>query len=429
MSQPSIRVSPSDLPKFNFLQYRNYLSEYKTEVDKARVRYNLGIPDTLSFKWGNIGGTIENQIDLINLVRQTVDNKFSPISESLTALTSKVNTIADNILTINNDRSAIQIANQQYKEELERRLFELEREVSQNAALIKLTGVDGAVIDINVINQQITSLRDRISALENNQGQQNINDLYTNVRQLMSDRTSMQTAISNLSGDNSTLQSTVNSLQTIISTLQSELSRVKAQVGIVNLESISVSRSDVTGTISGDKVSIVVTANFDSGASRDVTSECIVESSNTNVAVWNNGIQFVGIGTATITYSYTFSNVTTTAQTSVTVTSEQVTVPKQYVGYANSYQQVFQNNNFACDTIAGTWTSQNTPVYGESPYAFYVITTQTINTIGDFIANYNVSDLIDTNNSQVTDNQGITYNVYKIAPLFDTNTDIIITIQ
>jgi len=79
-------------------------------------------------------------------------------------------------------------------------------------------------------------------------------------------------------------------MQTTISNLQSELSRIKSQVGIVNLESISVSRANVQGTVAGNKASIIVTAHFDSGTSRDITSECIIESSNTNVAVWNNGI-------------------------------------------------------------------------------------------------------------------------------------------
>ena len=147
MNQPTIRVSPSDLPKFSFLQYRNYLGEFKTEIDKARVRYNLGIPDSLSFKWGNIGGTIENQTDLMQLVRQSVNNQYTVLSQTVDGLVNKVNTLTDNILTINNDRNSIQLANENYKQELEQRLLELEREVSQNATLIKLIGGDGVAVD------------------------------------------------------------------------------------------------------------------------------------------------------------------------------------------------------------------------------------------------------------------------------------------
>ena len=40
MRFPTIYTSPSERPKFDFLQTSNYLSEFKSEVDKARVREN-----------------------------------------------------------------------------------------------------------------------------------------------------------------------------------------------------------------------------------------------------------------------------------------------------------------------------------------------------------------------------------------------------
>jgi hypothetical protein len=60
MRFPSIYTAPGERPKFDFLLTGNYLSEYASEVDKARVRQNLGIPDEFTLYWGNIRGNIAN---------------------------------------------------------------------------------------------------------------------------------------------------------------------------------------------------------------------------------------------------------------------------------------------------------------------------------------------------------------------------------
>lgn len=45
-----------------------YLSEYRTELEKAKVRKNLGIPDENNLEWGNISGFVEKQTDLVEYV-------------------------------------------------------------------------------------------------------------------------------------------------------------------------------------------------------------------------------------------------------------------------------------------------------------------------------------------------------------------------
>ena len=47
-----------------------YLGEYRTELEKAKVRKNLGIADEASLLWGNIDGTIEEQKDLVQYIEQ-----------------------------------------------------------------------------------------------------------------------------------------------------------------------------------------------------------------------------------------------------------------------------------------------------------------------------------------------------------------------
>lgn len=46
----------------------NYLGEYRTELEKAKVRKNLGIGDEYSLQWGNIEGFVESQKDLVAYV-------------------------------------------------------------------------------------------------------------------------------------------------------------------------------------------------------------------------------------------------------------------------------------------------------------------------------------------------------------------------
>ena len=56
-----------------------YLGEYRTALEKARVRRNLGIPEENDLSWGNIGGFIEDSEALVNYV------------ESKSAYTSSLN--------------------------------------------------------------------------------------------------------------------------------------------------------------------------------------------------------------------------------------------------------------------------------------------------------------------------------------------------
>ena len=88
MRQPTVYTSPGERPKFNFLLTENYLSEFRSEIDKARVRQNLGIPDNYNLYWGNIKGNIRNQLDLISLLDK--DLGLSQINTSINNLQSYV---------------------------------------------------------------------------------------------------------------------------------------------------------------------------------------------------------------------------------------------------------------------------------------------------------------------------------------------------
>ena len=65
----------------------NYLGEYRTELEKAKVRKSLGILDSQVLKWGNISGYIEKQEDLV----QYVESKWNYKTE----LNSDIKNIQD----------------------------------------------------------------------------------------------------------------------------------------------------------------------------------------------------------------------------------------------------------------------------------------------------------------------------------------------
>lgn len=54
---------------------KNYLSEFKTPLEKAKVRKNLGIPDESTLIWGNIKGILQNQEDLVQEFNSKVDKE------------------------------------------------------------------------------------------------------------------------------------------------------------------------------------------------------------------------------------------------------------------------------------------------------------------------------------------------------------------
>lgn len=76
-----------------YLQIKNHLSEFNTELAKAEARLNLGIPDQWNLKWGNITGFIENQTDLteyldnyIDVFKETIWESFDNLKKELLVL-------------------------------------------------------------------------------------------------------------------------------------------------------------------------------------------------------------------------------------------------------------------------------------------------------------------------------------------------------
>jgi hypothetical protein len=60
----------------------NYLSEFRTEIEKAQARKNLGIPDEMQMKWGGMSGYVEEQRDLIEYMEMKW-RYTTPLSEDI----------------------------------------------------------------------------------------------------------------------------------------------------------------------------------------------------------------------------------------------------------------------------------------------------------------------------------------------------------
>lgn len=77
----TIKTDPIPLLK------NNYLGEYRTELEKAKVRKNLGIADESVMEWGNITGHIEDNADLREAFSYTLpDDLKEIIKEDFTSI-------------------------------------------------------------------------------------------------------------------------------------------------------------------------------------------------------------------------------------------------------------------------------------------------------------------------------------------------------
>lgn len=174
-------VSALDFPKLDFLQTYNYLGEYKTEVEKSRVRHNLGIPDEFSLQWGNIEGFIENQEDL-NQILSSLNQTQEIILEKLDSLDIEIEKpdqpsqsgLEQRISTLENKQNLID----QWKQQIDswKSSINIPRKTSQLVNDSNYIQSDycysKSVVDnkIGSIQQQIAALTTRISQLESTQG-------------------------------------------------------------------------------------------------------------------------------------------------------------------------------------------------------------------------------------------------------------------
>lgn len=73
----------------------NYLSEFVTESEKEKARKNLGLNSTVD--WGNIGGYIENQTDLIKFIENNRSEIIKIIEDNNTNYDQSIKEIVESL--------------------------------------------------------------------------------------------------------------------------------------------------------------------------------------------------------------------------------------------------------------------------------------------------------------------------------------------
>lgn len=220
MKFPTVYTAPSNRPRFNFLQADRYLGEFTSEVDKARVRANLGIPDEFSLYWGNIRGNISSQSDLMTLLselRQGIVNAYEGRINSLESNVQALNTNqVGQTATIDSFATIIDSLNVYLPQlsSFERQMNELRTDVAQNATAINL--LSGGDSTFSSIPDKITSILAQLS------------DLGALV--------SANTAKTNTNASNiAAMQSQISVNSTNITALQTQIARVGDLTNITGL--------------------------------------------------------------------------------------------------------------------------------------------------------------------------------------------------
>ena len=375
MRQPTVYTSPGERPKFNFLLTENYLSEFRSEIDKARVRQNLGIPDNYNLYWGNIKGNIRNQLDLISLLDK--DLGLSQINANI---------------------------------------HNLQAYVLNHEAYIKALG------DVTEISNLVTDIR---------QNATDISNLTLKVNQLMNGSNTGSGGgtpsypTTDYSQDINTLKSKVNGLESKMPEVESKVialeSRIATLESTVNgpvLTRIYASQTSISITTEGNS-NIAIYAEYSNNSSVEITNSCTVSFSNNSIANYSNGI----ITPRTEGYTkitFTYNGKTCEVELTVTNTQSETPIYPQYIGFATSPSQIFENTTFKVDNISGDWSGKNIHTYGTTDiYGIFIITTQNIQSIDQ---NGLAIDLTEANRGTLPHStNGQTYTIYMAGTTTNPN--------
>lgn len=155
----------------------NYLGEYRTELEKAKVRKNLGIADEQSLLWGNISGTIELQKDLVQYIEQkwtytsdvaeginTVKDALDYALYFISEYESNTEAIEELKVDISNIRTSISVLKEDLQREIDtnrKGINNLSEEIVKiNEAIVELNNaIENIDVDKNILNWIKNSLQ------------------------------------------------------------------------------------------------------------------------------------------------------------------------------------------------------------------------------------------------------------------------------
>ena len=426
--EQTIYSTPSDYPhaKFQYLEWGKFLGEFKTEIDKARARANLGIPDTYSFNWGNIGGNISRQQDLLDLINQVVAgntqdytnintkvNQFETLLNNYSARLLSTETTTNNLKALTD---AIDLQN------IKSEILSIKINVAQNSTdIARLSDIDAGGETIDLV-----SLLTRVNTLESTVQSQSVIIGSKADSSILSTKADLS-ALNNL---DSLVNTRIDTFASSISALETRVRTLEMATNTRTLVSISASQSTISATEGDNDKSVSITASFSDGSSTTVTEYTTFVSSNDSVASYNNNgyISINGVGSATITCSY--GGQSTTITVNVIASSSPETQDIFYIGYCTSLNELFSNKYEKTQLNSIVWNSTNIPKQFEiisvgSSVNFYVAApvkyTNVSISSGGLPAGSQMASTPSANNT--------TYKVYKISGVTNYDSDYTITIS
>lgn len=140
----------------------NYLSEFRTEMEKARARKNLGIPDEMQMKWGGMSGYVEEQRDLIEYME--LKWKYTTeLSEDITTVAQALDYIMELITTYTDQNGVLDVVKGDI-ENLSKQIINTNTLLGETEAALQ-KNIDTNSEDIKNINNQIESINSAIEQL------------------------------------------------------------------------------------------------------------------------------------------------------------------------------------------------------------------------------------------------------------------------
>lgn len=142
----------------------NYLSEFRTEIEKAQARKNLGIPDEMQMKWGGMSGYVEEQRDLVEYMEMKW-RYTTELSEDITTVEQALDYIMELITTYTNQNDEV--------EKIKESLTVIYQDIENTNTLLKETeealqnNIDTNSKDIDSLEESIKVINSAIDKLNN----------------------------------------------------------------------------------------------------------------------------------------------------------------------------------------------------------------------------------------------------------------------
>lgn len=294
-----------------FFKVNRYFSELTTDVDKARARYNLGIPDEFSLTWEAIAGK-PNIDSLLNDQKSRIVSSYH-----LDTLAYDLQTIRSNVLELQNITQGLTSA----------KLLEVEKlwsDVARNSRdILALQGGGDTSLGtrLTAVETSLSSALERIRALENGGSGSTYDD------------TELSTRIGSLESRVTTLENNQPDMNSILV----RLNAIEAQLQTDTITDIRIGTgaSTLEVTDSAGNQTVEVYAIHSKIEPVVITNLVTVNTNNASVAYWDTTLHQIVINSAgTATLTFTYDSFTKTLTVNVSSSAQPQTETTYYIGYA-----------------------------------------------------------------------------------------------